>query len=239
MTMRSFALALAIMLAATVVSARAVEPSGDAARGAALFRSCAACHSLVPGRNMTGPTLAGIWGRKVGSLASFDRYSPALKASRVVWDAKTLDAWLQSPAGFIPGSRMPFAGIPNPRQRADLVAFLKAASAGKAPAATGGMAGMMGGMASHFTDLKQVGADEQVRAIRLCRDSYFVTTADGKTAAFWEPNLRFKTDSSALGPSKGAPVIISAGMMGDRAFVIFATPDEISGFIKHACDAGK
>ena len=232
--MRPIALAFAIMLTALVVGAHAAEPSGDAGRGAALFRNCAVCHSLVPNRNMTGPSLAGIWGRKAGGLASFDRYSPALKASGVIWDAKTLDAWLKSPSGFVPDSRMPFAGIANAQQRADLIAYLKAASAGKAPVASGQNGGM--GMAPHFTDLKKAAPNRQVRAIRICRDSYFVTTADGKTAAFWEPNLRIKTDSSALGPPKDGPVIMPAGMMGDRASIIFAAPDEISGFIKHRCD---
>jgi hypothetical protein len=52
---------------------------------------------------------------------------------------------------------------------------------------------------------------------------------------FWERNLRFKTDSSEDGPAKGAPAILRAGMMGDRAAVIFASPEEISGFISHAC----
>lgn len=52
---------------------------------------------------------------------------------------------------------------------------------------------------------------------------------------FWERNLRFKTNSSEDGPAKGAPAILRAGMMGDRAAVIFASPEEISGFISHAC----
>lgn len=233
--MRPIALVLAVILGATGFGARAAEPSGDAGRGAAVFRDCAVCHSLVSNQNMTGPSLAGVWGRKAGSLASFDRYSPALKASDVIWDAKTLDAWLKSPAGFIPDSRMPFAGIASAQQRADLIAYLKAASTGQAPAAASQGNGM--GMAPHFSDLKKAATNRQVRSIRICRDSYFVTTADGKTAAFWEPNLRFKTDSSALGPPKDVPVIMPAGMMGDRASVIFAAPDEISGFIKHRCGA--
>src|SRR5882724_7599959 len=103
------------MLAAVVlmvaISARAQTPSGDAANGAQLFRACVGCHSLVPDRNMTGPSLAGVWGRKAGTLQSFERYSPALKASTVVWDAASLDQWLEAPARFIPHSRMTFRGI--------------------------------------------------------------------------------------------------------------------------------
>jgi len=94
---------------------------------------------------------------------------------------------------------------------------------------------MMGAMSPQFTDLKKVGPDKQVISIRICRDSYFVTTADGSTADFWEPNLRFKTDSSDTGPLAGKPVILPAGMMGDRASVFFASPDEITPFIKHQC----
>lgn len=225
---------LAAFAAVTAFAAQAATPSDDAKQGAQLYRSCAACHSLAPNRNMTGPSLAGIWGRKAGSLKSFERYSPALQTSNVVWGERTLVAWLKSPARFIPNNHMTFAGIPNARQRADLIAFLKEASSGQMPAAA-----QSGGMAPNFKDLKKVGPDRQVRSIRLCRDSYFVTTADGKTADFWEPNLRFETDSSDLGPPKGKPAIMPAGMMGDRAAVIFAAPDEISGFIKQQCDKGK
>jgi len=62
-----------------------------------------------------------------------------------------------------------------------------------------------------------------------------VTTADGKVRLFWERNLRFKTDVGDEGPQKGAPALVGAGMMGDRADVIFAGPEEISGFISQQC----
>jgi hypothetical protein len=75
----------------------------------------------------------------------------------------------------------------------------------------------------------------RITAIRICRDSYFVSKADGKISAFWEPNLRFETDGSTLGPLAGKPAIMPSGMLGDRAAVIFAAPEEISRFIKHQC----
>jgi cytochrome c len=233
--MHAFILAAAALplLAATASAA------GDAQEGARDFRGCAACHSLEPNRNMTGPSLAGVWGRKAGSLASFERYSPALKASGVTWNEKTLDQWLKNPAAFIPGNRMTFPGVRNAAARADLITFLKAASSGHAPqAAQGGGrmgGGMMGGMAGQHPDLKKVGPPEQVTAITYCRDTYHVTTKNGETRDFWEPNLRFKTDSSALGPVDGTPALVPAGMMGDRADVIFAKPGEISGFVKPGC----
>jgi hypothetical protein len=59
--------------------------------------------------------------------------------------------------------------------------------------------------------------------------------ADGKTRAFWERNLRFMTDSSKDGPERGAPAIMPAGMMGDRASVIFAAPEEINKLIEARC----
>ncbi|HVB16784.1 MAG TPA: c-type cytochrome [Stellaceae bacterium] len=223
-------LAALLLVIAAMIAGRALAqpPAGDSAQGAKLFGACAACHSLVKDRNMTGPSLAGLWGRKAGSLQSFNRYSPALKSSAVVWGAKTLDAWLASPAVLIPGNRMAFAGMPDARQRADLIAFLKATSTGQRP-----LPAVMA--RPPFKDLKKLGPEHQVEAIRYCRDTYHVITADGRTADFWEANLRFKTDSSDTGPLPGKPVIMPAGMMGDRASVFFAAPDEFSTFVKDQC----
>ena len=93
---------------------------------------------------------------------------------------------------------------------------------------------MMGGGAQR-PSLRQLKPENTVTAIRYCRDTYRVTTADGETEAFWESNLRFKTDSSDLGPREGAPAILDAGMMGDRASVVFAKPEEFAIFIKPGC----
>jgi cytochrome c len=218
---------IALLLTALMpVIAMPASAAGNAERGAALFRACAAYHSLEPDRNMTGPSLAGLWERKAGGLKSFDRYSAALESSNIVWDENSLDAWLKSPQSLVPQNGMMFGGISDAQQRADLIGFLKAASSGHvAGAAT----------APGFQDLKKLGADRQVQAIRYCRDTYHVTTADGDTADFWEANLRFKTDSSNAGPPPGKPTLMPAGMMGDRASVFFASPDEISTFIKHQC----
>jgi cytochrome c len=211
--------------------------SGNAARGARAFRACAACHSLEPDRNMTGPSLAEMWGRHAASVPGFPRYSPALQSADVVWEAKTLDAWLKDPARFIPGNRMTFPGIKDAQARADLIAFLaEATKPGATPPerSAQGQGGMMGQQHA-VPNLKQLDSAEQVRSITYCRDTYRVTTADGKEHVFWERNLRFKTDASAEGPQKGAPAIVGAGMMGDRASVIFAAPEEISATVKDAC----
>jgi len=216
----------------------AASESDDAARGERMYRACAPCHTLEPDRNMTGPSLSGLWNRKAGSLPSFQRYSPALKSAGVIWNDDTLDEWIKDPQHFIPGSTMTFPGLKDGRQRADLLAFLKEATqpdrAPKTAQGGGQMGGMMmgGGQVPH---LRQLDPEDRVRAINHCGDTYKVTTADGKMRDFWERNLRFKTDVSNDGPQKGTPAIVSAGMMGDRADVIFASPDEISPFISHQC----
>jgi cytochrome c len=89
---------------------------------------------------------------------------------------------------------------------------------------------MMGGGAP--ADLKRADPDSVVTSLMHCGDTYTLKTASGETHKIWEFNLRIKTDSSARGPSPGKPVITGAGMRGDRANVVFASPGEISGFIK-------
>ena len=188
---------------------------------------------------MTGPSLANLWGRKAGSLPSFERYSDALKSSGIIWDDRALDGWLTDPERMVPDNEMPFEGIKDGRVRADLLAFLKEATKPGAPQQTAqqggmkGMGGMMGG--GRDPNLKKLEPGQQVKAITHCRDTYRVTTADGKTRAFWERNLRFRTDSGQEGPEKGAPAITPAGMMGDRAAVIFAAPEEIAKMIESRC----
>jgi cytochrome c len=214
----------------------AVAEPGDAARGQRNFRVCAPCHSLEVDRNMTGPSLADLWGRKAGSLPSFERYSDALKSSGIIWDDRSLDAWLTDPDRMVPDNEMPFNGIKDPQHRADLLAFLKEATKpGAAPqtSAQGQMGGMMGG--GRVPNLKSLESSMRVKTITHCRDNYRVTTADGRTRAFWERNLRLKTDSGADGPLSGAPALVPAGMMGDRADVIFAAPEEISKMIEARC----
>ncbi|MEZ2142081.1 cytochrome c family protein [Bradyrhizobium sp. DN5] len=233
---------LFVAFAAVLVSSPAGAQQDSVARGERDFRVCAACHSLEPDRNMTGPSLANLWGRKAASLPSFDRYSDALKASGIIWDDRSLDAWLTDPARMVPDNEMPFEGIDDSRVRADLLAFLKEATKpGAAPERTaenrmnggGMMGGMMGG--GRAPNLKNLNPAQRVTGMTHCRDTYRVTTADGKTRPFWERNLRLKTDSSEDGPQSGAPAIVSAGMMGDRADVIFAAPNEISKTIEDHC----
>ena len=77
--------------------------------------------------------------------------------------------------------------------------------------------------------------DQQVTSIAYCNGIYRVTTKGGSPIEYPEFDLRFKTDSSSDGPPPGIPVVINAGMQGNRGFVIFSAPDEISGSIKTKC----
>jgi len=207
--------------------------AGDPMKGAAVFRACAACHSVEPGEHLTGPSLAELWNRKAGTAAGFQRYSDALKRSGVSWNEATLDKWLASPQNFVPGTSMTFAGVPNRAAREDVIAYLKAVSENRAPKVAESGRGMMA--RTSRLDLRYPPAEGQVTSIVYCGDTYTVATADGKTQKVWEFNLRFKTDSSKLGPQPGKPVIVGAGMQGDRASVVFADSGEISAFIKRSC----
>lgn len=99
--------------------------AGDAARGEKVYERCAACHSLD--RDRTGPRHCGLFGRKAGSRPGFD-YSPAMRGSGIVWNDATLDRFLAAPTKVVPGTSMGYAGVDDPRERADLVAYLKAAN---------------------------------------------------------------------------------------------------------------
>lgn len=208
--------------------------AGDATRGAQLFGQCMACHSIQPGEHLTGPSLAHVWNRKAAAAGEFLRYSDALKVSGITWDQSALDKWLANPAGFVPGTTMSFPGIQSPQARQDVIAYLKAVDDNQAPPAAAGRGGMMA-MQRRKPDLKNAPPARQVRSIKQCRDTYTVETADGKVEKIWEFNLRFKTDSSKLGPASGKPVVVGTGMQGDRAAIVFASPGEISKAIRHEC----
>jgi cytochrome c len=222
---RASGLSSILLIFATGMSlANSAIAAGDVGRGEKLSRACMACHSFAPGRNLTGPSLAGVWGRKAGTADGFGRYSQALKRSGIVWDAKSLDAWLKNPAELVAGNSMAFRGMPDARDRADLLAYLEAVTTKRRTAPDNGL-----------PDLKLAGVEAQVSAVNHCGDAYRVTTADHRTHTFWEFNLRFKTDGSPSGPAAGKPVIVGNGMQGDRAAVVFSRPEEISIFIRQAC----
>jgi cytochrome c len=98
--------------------------AGDAKKGQTAFGICQTCHTVTKGGgNGIGPNLFGVAGRKAASLPGF-YYSPALKASNIVWTNDKLTAWVTNPAKLVPGTRMVFAGIHDPARAADVVAYL-------------------------------------------------------------------------------------------------------------------
>lgn len=119
--------ALAALLALAPLLAAA---TGDTAAGRKLFASCANCHAVGPGaRHGFGPHLNDLAGRKAGSLAGY-AYSPALKASGLVWTPATLTAYLRDPGTLVPGTKMRYWGLGiNERKVADLLAYLAAQDA--------------------------------------------------------------------------------------------------------------
>ncbi|CBH13555.1 cytochrome c [Trypanosoma brucei gambiense DAL972] len=105
---------------------RAALPPGDAARGEKLFKGRAAqCHTGTKGgSNGVGPNLYGIVGRKSGTVEGFT-YSKANQDSGVMWTPQVLDVYLENPKKFMPGTKMSFAGLKKPQERADLIAYLE------------------------------------------------------------------------------------------------------------------
>ena len=98
--------------------------AADAVHGKKLFEECAACHSLERGVHTVGPSLNGVFERKAGEVAEF-RYSPAMKKSALPWSARTLDIFLADPQQEIRGNRMPYSGMAEARDRADLIETCK------------------------------------------------------------------------------------------------------------------
>jgi cytochrome c len=115
--------AVALML---LTRAAAFGADGDPARGEQIYHRCQGCHSIDA--NRVGPRHVGLFGRRAGSLDDYS-YSDAMRDSGIVWNEATLDLFLTAPRKLIPGTKMPFAGIPDAQERADLIAYLKKATA--------------------------------------------------------------------------------------------------------------
>ncbi len=99
--------------------------SADVAKGEQVFKKCAACHvSAAGGANGIGPNLWGVLGEPIGKGAGGYAFSSVLAGKGGNWDWKSLDAWLSSPRAFAPGTKMTFAGLGNPEDRANVIAFL-------------------------------------------------------------------------------------------------------------------
>lgn len=105
------------------VSSEEIEPP-SLERGAELWAKCRACHTLeAQGRNIVGPRLYGVFGRKAGSVTDY-RYSEAMKKSGVIWTPENMDRYLAATQDFIPGNKM-YGGLAIAQDRVDLIAWLQ------------------------------------------------------------------------------------------------------------------
>lgn len=111
-----------------VKKAQALLPApyntADLSNGESKFALCQTCHTLVAGGpNLTGPNLHGVFGRKAASKEGFS-YSDVLKATGWTWDAAHVDTWITDPKVAAPGTKMTFAGMKDPKDRTDVIAYL-------------------------------------------------------------------------------------------------------------------
>ncbi len=230
-------LAFAALMTAVMTTTSMAQLAGDPERGGQIYRNCVSCHALQPGVHSSGPSLAGLWGQSPGSAKDFKRYSKELRGAKFVWDADTLNAWIADPGALVPGTFMNFRGIQKDQHRADLIAFLKIAMA------PGGAEVVIGRnlVPREYTEgqipspVKSLPSSAQVKQVRHCGDSYFVTTADGRETPYWEMNVRLKLDTRTTGPAANKPMIVGAGMVGDRVSIVFSNVAEIPRFVVEKC----
>jgi cytochrome c2 len=100
----------------SATTAAAAEPGA--------FAQCKACHSVDPGKNGIGPSLAGIFGDKAGTVPGFE-FSDPMKNSGLTWNQATLDRYLTDPRGVVPGTKMAFGGVKDAGQRQAIINYLK------------------------------------------------------------------------------------------------------------------
>ena len=126
-TGRVRAAALAALCAVAVAATGATVNDDTIRRGAQVYERCAACHSIEG--NRTGPQHCGLFGRRAGSAPGYDSYSKSMRDSRIVWNERALDRFLQDPMKAVPGTTMGYAGVKDGSERADLIAWLRHATA--------------------------------------------------------------------------------------------------------------
>ncbi len=115
---------LVLLLGLSGLPGAALADGADPAAGKTVFLTqCGICHSVLPDKNMVGPSLFGIVGRKSGSEAGF-HYSAANLAAGLVWDPATLDQYLQAPMTMVQGTTMAYVGLKDDSKRANLIAYL-------------------------------------------------------------------------------------------------------------------
>ncbi|GAA0736402.1 c-type cytochrome [Sphingomonas japonica] len=140
--------------------------SADPAAGEKVFSKCASCHSINQGgANGIGPNLYGVLGKPHGHAAGF-AYSDAIKSIAGNWDFESMSAWLTSPRKYAPGTKMSFAGLSNPEERANVIAYLNSQGSNlplpAAPAADAAATPSEDAAIANATDGQQTGDLENV-----------------------------------------------------------------------------
>jgi cytochrome c len=123
--MRQLAICLLALAIASSSATAAYAEEGDATRGETVYQRCQACHALAA--NRVGPKHCGLFGRKAGTAAGY-QYSAAMRKYGVTWDEATIDHFIENPMKVVPGTKMGYAGIKDPQERTDLIAYLKKAT---------------------------------------------------------------------------------------------------------------
>ncbi len=116
-------LMIAAVALAFTITAGIAYAEGDPKRGEKIFENCRACHAAEGKTNEVGPGLLGVFGRRAGERDDF-RYSPALKRSGIIWTPQTMNEFLADPQKMVPANRMPYDGVSNERDRADLIMYM-------------------------------------------------------------------------------------------------------------------
>ena len=111
------------LVAAFVLAAGMAHAQGDPKHGEKVFEKCRACHAADGAANEVGPGLGGVFGRRAGERDDF-RYSPALKRSGITWTPQTMNDFIADPQKMVPANRMPFDGLPDARDRGDLIMYM-------------------------------------------------------------------------------------------------------------------
>lgn len=121
---------LLVALIALVAAGGPALADGNPDKGKSVFNLCRACHSLEAGKNLIGPSLHGLFGRKAGTAPGYN-YSSAMKNAGekgIVWNKKTIEQYIADPRKMVPGNKMAFPGLKTDQQRDDLIAYLRQAT---------------------------------------------------------------------------------------------------------------
>jgi cytochrome c len=116
--------------ATTIKDATGATFTGDATAGEKTFRQCITCHKMEAGKHGIGPSLNGVIGKKAGSMAGYN-YSGPMKKSALIWNDQNLADYLENPRKKVPGTKMTYAGLRKPQDRANVIAYIKKAGGTK------------------------------------------------------------------------------------------------------------